>query len=76
MLDIRNYLKDIHHVIRANSPAQLKMFAYRYMAENPDLKFLLKMDRATLKLYLNHLKKDVLPLVIDHLDEMTDDPMH
>lgn len=76
MLNVRNYLEDIHHVISANSPAQLKMFAYRYKADNPGLQLILHLDREALKLYLYLLKKDVLPLIKQHLNEMSEDTMH
>lgn len=76
MINVRTYLRDIHHVICANSPAQLKMFAYRYMAENPDLQLILYLDRSALKLYLYYLKKDVLPVIKEHLNEMSEDPLH
>jgi len=76
MLDVRNYLEDIHHIISINSPAQLKMFVFRHMDEDPNLRFLLEADRATLKLYLYYLKKDILPFIEEHLNNMTDDPIH
>lgn len=72
MLNIRNYLEDIKYVINTNSPAQLKMFAFRYQQDAPHLKSLLELDRSALKLYLHYMKKEVLPQIEEHLDDMDD----
>jgi len=76
MLNVRIYLEDIKHIIHANSTAQLKMFVFRYMAEDPNLERLLNLDRATLKLYLYYLRKEVLPIIEEHLSDMSNDPLH
>lgn len=76
MLNIRNYLEDMRHVIHYNSPAHLKMFAFRYMAEDPNLQIILSLDRVSLKLYLYYLKTEVLPLIDKHLENMADEPVN
>lgn len=76
MLDIRNYLEDIQHVLSVQSPAQFKMFLYRYMEDDPRTQLLLKLNRPELKLYMARLKKEMLPWIEESLEIMSDDPLH
>ncbi len=76
MQSIRTYLEDIRYVINANSPAQLKMFIFRYKRQDPNLQVLLNLDRRALKLYLYYLKKEVLPLIEKHLECCSDEVFH
>lgn len=76
MLDIRSYLEDIRDTINTNSPAHLKMFVFRHLDDDPHLRPLLKLDRIGLKLYLRYLKKEILPVIEEDLNEWSDDPIH
>ena len=76
MLNIRNYLEDIRSIINARSPAQLKMFAFRYKEDAPHLECLIGLDRSALRLYLQYMKKEVLPQIEEHLNDMDDDIKH
>ncbi|WP_157724041.1 hypothetical protein [Thermincola potens] len=76
MLNIRDYLEDIHHILSVQSPAQFKMFIYRYMPNDPRAQYLLSLDRNELKLYVNRLKKQMLPWIEESLEIMSDDPLH
>lgn len=73
MLNIREYLEDIQHILSQQSPAQFKMFMYRYMDGDPRVEQLLKLDRPLLKLYLARLKKEMLPRINEYLEIMDDD---
>lgn len=76
MLNVKNYLEEIRHVIQANSAAQLKMFVLRYVKDDPKLHMLLNLNKKELKLYLIYLKKEILPLIEEELSDMSDDPFH
>lgn len=74
MLDVRNYLEEIKHIIKANSPAQLKMFVLRHVNEHPGLQPILQLNRVEMKIFLHYLKERVLPKIEEELNEMTNDP--
>ena len=76
MLHVKKYLEDICYTINTNSPAQLKMFVFRHLEDDPSLQALLNLDRRALKLYLHYLKKEILPVIQEDLDEISDDPIH
>lgn len=74
MQQVKHYLEDICHIINTNSPAQLKMFVLRNLDAHPGLKPLLGLNRTELKLFLHHLRKEVLPKIKQNLDDISEDP--
>ncbi len=76
MLNIREYLEDIRHVLDLQSPAQFKMFIYHYMANDPRVAPLLDMNRSEIKLYMQQLRKELLPVIDEYLELMEEDLMH